>query len=76
MQSSLTFNLAYVQRTFLMEDWPPVGTVKVTVHVASGKGDITLDTIGSFSRGLVHAHNSVVNSVMFSIFYSLVCCLF
>lgn len=49
-----------------MEDLPSVGTVKGTVHVASGKGDMSLDMFVSDSRGAVHAHKSDVNSVKFS----------
>lgn len=64
--SSLTFNLPYGQRKCFSEEVPPSATVRGAVHVASGRGDMTLDMFVSDSHGTVHFHKSDINSVKFS----------
>lgn len=64
--SALTFNLPYGQRKCFMEELPPAATVRGTLHVSSGRGDMSLDMFVSDSRGTVHFHKSDVNSIKFS----------
>lgn len=64
--ASLTFTLPYGQRKCFNEELPISGTVRGTIHVSSGAGDMTLDLFVSDSRGAVQFHKSDVNSIKFS----------
>lgn len=64
--ASLTFTLPYGQRKCFVEELPISGTVRGTVHVSSGIGDMSLDMFVSDSRGVVRYHKSEVNSIKFS----------
>lgn len=64
--ASLTFTLPYAQRKCFVEEFPISGTVRGTVHVSSGIGDMSLDMFVSDSRGIVRYHKSEVNSIKFS----------
>lgn len=64
--ASLTFTLPYGQRKCFNEELPISGTVRGTIHVSSGAGDMTLDLFVSDSRGTVQFHKSDVNSIKFS----------
>lgn len=64
--SSLTFDLPYGQRKCFTEDLPYGANVRGAVHVASGRGDMSLDLFVSDSHGKVYFHRADVNSVKFS----------
>lgn len=64
--ASLTFTLPHGQRKCLVEEVPMSGTVRGTVHVSSGIGDMSLDMFVSDSRGVVRYHKAEVNSIKFS----------
>lgn len=64
--TSLTFNLPYGQRKCFSDDLPPSTSCRGTVHVTSGKGEMSLDLFVTDPRGTVFFHKSDVNSVKFS----------
>lgn len=64
--TSLTFDLAYGQRKCFTEDLPAGSMTRGTVHVSSGKGEMSLDVFVSDMRGTVFFHKADVNSVKFS----------
>lgn len=66
LANSLTFELPYGQRKCFSEDLPPNVSVRGTVHVSSGQGEMSLDLIVLDDSGVVHSHKSDVNSVKFS----------
>ena len=64
--SSITFNLPYGQRKCFSEELRAASQCRGSIHVASGKGEMSLDLFVTDRHGTVFFHKTNVNSLKFS----------